>query len=62
MSYMRWPSTAAWAIGVLVGVSLVTTGLMHVMFSSVVGKFITPRPGRTKQADSSAKDYWSVHE
>jgi uncharacterized membrane protein HdeD (DUF308 family) len=62
MSYMRWPSTAAWAIGVLVSVSLVTSGLTRVMFSLPVRKSITPGPGRTKQDDSSAKDYWSVHE
>jgi uncharacterized membrane protein HdeD (DUF308 family) len=62
MSYMRWPSTAAWAIGVLVSVSLVTSGLTRVMFSMAVRKSITLGPGRTKQDDSSAKDYWSVHE
>ncbi|MGA8440705.1 MAG: DUF308 domain-containing protein [Candidatus Sulfotelmatobacter sp.] len=62
MSYMRWPSTAAWAIGVLVSVSLVTSGLTCVMSSLAVRKSITPGPGRTKQDDSSSKDYWSVHE
>jgi uncharacterized membrane protein HdeD (DUF308 family) len=62
MSYMRWPSTAAWAIGVLVSVSLVTSGLTRVMFSMAVRKSITLGPGRTKQDDSSAKDYWSVHQ
>ena len=62
MIYGQWPSTAAWAIGVLVGVSLVTSGLTRVMLSVVVRKSITPGPGRTKQDDSSAKDYWSVHE
>jgi uncharacterized membrane protein HdeD (DUF308 family) len=62
MSYMRWPSRAAWAIGVLVSVSLVTSGFTRVMSSLGVRKSITPGPGQTKQDDSSAKDYWSVHE
>ena len=62
MSYMRWPSTAAWAIGVLVSVSLVISGLTRVMFSLAVRKSITPGPGRTEQDDSSAKDYWSLHQ
>jgi hypothetical protein len=62
MSYMRWPSPAAWAIGVLVSVSLVTSGITRVMSSLGVRKSITPGPGQTKQDDSSAKDYWSVHE
>jgi uncharacterized membrane protein HdeD (DUF308 family) len=62
MIYVQWPSTAAWAIGVLVGMSLVTSGLTRVMLSVAVRKSVTPGPGRTKQDDSSAKDYWSVHE
>ena len=62
MIYMRLPSTAARAIGVLVSVSLVTTGLTAVMFSLAARKSIPPRRGPTKQDDSSAKDYWSVHE
>ena len=62
MIYVQWPSTAAWAIGVLVGVSLVTSVLTRVMLSVAVRKSITPGPERTKQDDSSAKDYWSVHE
>jgi hypothetical protein len=47
---------------VLVGVILVTSGLTRVMLSVAVRKSVTPGPGRTKQDDSSAKDYWSVHE
>jgi hypothetical protein len=34
----------------------------RVMFSLAVRKSITLGPRRTKQDDSSAKDYWSVHE
>jgi len=62
MIYVQWPSTAAWAIGVLVSASLVTRGLTRAMLSVAVRKSITPGPERTKQDDSSAKDYWSVHE
>jgi hypothetical protein len=62
MIYVQWVSTAAWAIGVLVGVSLVTSGLTRVMLSVAVRKSVTPGRERTKQDDSSAKDYWSVHE
>jgi uncharacterized membrane protein HdeD (DUF308 family) len=58
---VQWPSTAAWAVAVLVGVSLVTSGLMRVMFSMAGRKSVTLAPGRTEH-DSSAKDYWSVHE
>jgi uncharacterized membrane protein HdeD (DUF308 family) len=62
MIYVQWPSTPGWAIGVLVGVSLVTSGLTRVMLSVAVRKSVTPGRERTKQDDSSAKDYWSVHE
>lgn len=61
MFYLQWPSIARSAIGVLVGVSLVTSGLTRVMFSVAVRKSVTLAPGRTEH-DSSAKDYWSVHE
>jgi len=61
MIYVQWPSTAAWAIGGLVGVSLVTSGLTRVMFSVTVRKSVTLALRQTEH-DSSAKDYWSVHE
>jgi uncharacterized membrane protein HdeD (DUF308 family) len=59
---LRWPSNAASTMGILVALSLVTCGLTRVMLSVSVRKSVTPGPGRTKQDDSSAKDYWSVHE
>jgi len=61
MIYVQWPSSAAWAIGGLVAVSLVTSGLTRVMFSVAVRKSVTLALGQTEH-DSSAKDYWSVHE
>jgi uncharacterized membrane protein HdeD (DUF308 family) len=61
MSYMRWPSTAAWAIGVLVSTSLVTRGLTRVMFSLAVHNAKTEVVGGEDQDDSSAKEYWRIH-
>lgn len=36
--YMQWPSSAAWAIGTLVGVSLIFSGVARVMMSFAVRK------------------------
>ncbi len=36
MIYMQWPSSAAWAIGTLVGVSMIVSGLTRVMLSLAV--------------------------
>jgi uncharacterized membrane protein HdeD (DUF308 family) len=38
MIYMQWPSSSAWAIGTLVGVSLIFSGVARVMVSSAVRK------------------------
>jgi uncharacterized membrane protein HdeD (DUF308 family) len=38
MIYMQWPSSAAWAIGTLVGVSLIFSGVARVMMSLAVRK------------------------
>lgn len=38
MIYMQWPSSSAWAIGTLVGVSLIFSGVARVMMSSAVRK------------------------
>ena len=38
MIYMRWPSSSAWAIGTLVGVSLMISGITRVMLSLAVRK------------------------
>jgi len=38
MIYMQWPSSSAWAIGVLVGVSMIISGLTRVMLSLAVRK------------------------
>jgi uncharacterized membrane protein HdeD (DUF308 family) len=38
MIYMQWPSSSAWAIGTLVGVSMLISGVSRVMMSSAVRK------------------------
>jgi uncharacterized membrane protein HdeD (DUF308 family) len=38
MIYMQWPSSSAWAIGTLVGVSLIFSGVARVMMSLSVRK------------------------
>ena len=38
MIYIQWPSSAAWAIGTLVGVSLIFSGVARVMMSMAVRK------------------------
>jgi uncharacterized membrane protein HdeD (DUF308 family) len=39
--YMQWPSSAAWAIGTLVGVSMLISGLSRIMLSLTVRKAAT---------------------
>ncbi len=38
MIYMQWPSSSAWAIGTLVGVSMIISGVTQVMLSLAVRK------------------------
>jgi uncharacterized membrane protein HdeD (DUF308 family) len=39
--WMRWPSSSAWAIGTLVGVSLIMSGVARVMMSLAVRRLTT---------------------
>jgi uncharacterized membrane protein HdeD (DUF308 family) len=41
MIYMQWPASAAWAIGTLVGVSMIISGVSRVMLSLTVRKAMT---------------------
>ena len=41
MIYMQWPSSSAWAIGTLVGVSMIISGVSRVMVSLAVRKVAT---------------------
>ncbi len=38
MIYLQWPSSAVWAIGLLVGVSMIISGVTRVMLSLAVRK------------------------
>ena len=38
MIYLQWPSSSAWAIGTLVGVSMIISGVTRVMLSLAVRK------------------------
>ena len=38
MIYMQWPSSSAWAIGTLIGVSMIISGVTRVMLSLAVRK------------------------
>ena len=44
--YVHWPSSAAWAIGTLVGVSLIFSGVTRVMVSLAVRTATGVSPGR----------------
>lgn len=61
MSYMQWPSTAAWALAVLVSVSLITSGLTCVMLSLATRKTMAAGPEEKQRDDSSAEEYWKIH-
>jgi uncharacterized membrane protein HdeD (DUF308 family) len=38
MIYLQWPSSSSWAIGTLVGVSLIISGVSRLMLSLTVRK------------------------
>ncbi len=41
MIYLQWPSSSAWAIGILVGVSMIISGVTRVMMSLALRKATT---------------------
>jgi uncharacterized membrane protein HdeD (DUF308 family) len=41
MIYLQWPSSSAWAIGILVGVSMIISGVTRVMLSLAVRQATT---------------------
>ena len=43
MIYLQWPSSSDWAIGTLVGVRLIFSGVSRVMLSLAVRKGVDPR-------------------
>jgi len=44
--YVHWPSSSAWAIGTLVGVSMIFSGITRVMVSLAVRRAAAVSPGR----------------
>jgi uncharacterized membrane protein HdeD (DUF308 family) len=43
MIYLQWPSSSAWAIGTLVGISMIISGVTRVMLSLAVRRAATAR-------------------
>jgi uncharacterized membrane protein HdeD (DUF308 family) len=41
MIYVHWPSSSVWAIGTLVGISMIMSGVTRLMLSLAVRKFAT---------------------
>jgi uncharacterized membrane protein HdeD (DUF308 family) len=41
MIYMQWPASSAWAIGTLVGVSMLISGISRVMLSTAVRRIVS---------------------
>ena len=48
--YIHWPSSSMWAIGTLVGVSMIISGVTRVMLSLSVRKLTTGGPAITAKA------------
>ena len=61
MIYMRWPSIAAWAIGVLISVSLVSSGFTRVMLSLTARNAMAAGLGDKNRDDPSAEEYRRIH-
>jgi len=59
--YRQWRSIARWTIGVLVSVSLVTSGVTLLMLSSAARNAMAAVFGGNNQDDSSAEEYWKIH-
>jgi uncharacterized membrane protein HdeD (DUF308 family) len=60
MFFTQWPSTAAQAIGLLVSIGVVTSGITWVMLALAARNVLAARLGENR-ADPSAKEYWEVH-
>ncbi len=49
MIYLQWPSSSAWAIGTLVGVSMIISGVSRVMVSLAVRKVAAAVPSSSSK-------------
>lgn len=58
---LQWNSIAGWVVGVLLGMSLVTSGVTLVVLSLAVRNTMAAVLGGNNQYDSSAKEYWKIH-
>jgi uncharacterized membrane protein HdeD (DUF308 family) len=61
MFCLQWNSIAKWVVGVLLGMSLVTSGVTLVMLSLAGRDAMAAVLGGNNQDDSSAKEYWKMH-
>jgi uncharacterized membrane protein HdeD (DUF308 family) len=50
MIYVQWPSSTAWAIGILVGVSMIMSGISRVMLTLAARKEIGVATGPMARA------------
>jgi uncharacterized membrane protein HdeD (DUF308 family) len=50
MIYIQWPSSSVWAIGILVGVSMIMSGVSRVMLSLAARKVTAPGTGTIAKA------------
>jgi len=44
--YMQWPSSSVWAIGTLVGISMIFSGVARIAMSMALRRAITETPTR----------------
>jgi uncharacterized membrane protein HdeD (DUF308 family) len=61
MFFAPWPPNAALAIGLLVSVSVVTSGITWVMLALAARNVLTAGAGNKNQDDHSAEEYWMMH-
>jgi uncharacterized membrane protein HdeD (DUF308 family) len=61
MFFTRWPSTPARTIGLLVSVSVVTSGITWVMLALAARNVLAAGVGNKSQDDPSVQEYWKMH-
>jgi uncharacterized membrane protein HdeD (DUF308 family) len=61
MFFARWSSTATRAIGLVVSVSVVTSGITWVMLALAAHNVLASGVGNKNQDDPSGEEYWKMH-
>lgn len=56
MIWTQWPASGMWAIGILVGVDLLTTGIALICVAMTLGKIVDKIEEATKPSDPSSGD------